>query len=1166
MHFPATHLRQFCAFLLASILWLGVSWHAAQGQVLITEFMAANVRTLADRDREYADWIELFNPGSAAASLEGWFLTDDRKQLDKWKFPAVTLGPGEYLVVFASKKDRRVAGADMHTNFKLDAGRGYLALVKPDGTGVASQFEYPRQVAGASYGVPMAEQPTRVISSALPKRFHVPTADVGMKWAAAEFDDAAWPEAGGAIAFGADGSAALRERMLNKSASAYVRVPFDLKDTALDSLKLRMRADDGFVAYLNGREVARTNAPARPAWNSTAPAARAAGGAPVVMTEQFYGAGAKFVTSQLDPSTTPKAFPEDAVGAGGLRLLNGRLDNQVNGVTFPQAVPGLFETIVADFDFRWKTSGEGTERVAFLLIPVGQYGASGPGVDLATVRDQKDAKFPGVLAVQLLHNPVGSQKALTVYWDRAKVTSVDLPSNLFGQRMFHHAQIRIARAGQGTLLSVVLTSDVRGPAKTVHAALSPTLISGLQPFQPRVQFVARAGSLDQTLDLAEVRVEFQGAGAQRADEFDLSGFLNVLRPGRNVLAIHGLNHSATDPTFRIEPELIAGSSAVKSRESTYFATPTPRAANRAGTARLAPPPVFSRRGGVIKEPVTLELSAASGTVRYTLDGSEPSANAEAYSQPITLTGSTLVRARTFAPDAQPSATSAETFTVLDETATAFRSNLPLLILNPFGQHISQGGRTPASVQLIEPDKGGMTTLAGKMDYEGRGTLNVRGFSTLRQPKNSLTLRLVDENNDKTKVSLLGLPKESDWVLYAPYVDKTLMRDALAYELSNDMGRYAPRTRFVEVFIDRSGGKLSRRDYMGVYVLVEKIKRGKGRVDIAELSASDTGEPAITGGYIFKRDHSDRYEPSFRTSRGNQFFYVEPDPKEMSREQMTWLSRYMGRFEQALYGEEFRSPSKGYAAFLDVDAFIDQHWLIEMSKNIDGFRYSAFLYKDRGGKLVTGPAWDWNLSFGNANYYDASDPSGWYTEQLRDSEICWFRRLSEDPEFMQRTIDRWGELRRSVFSSTRILARVDEIAAQLNEAQGRNFSRWPVLGRRVHPNDYVGDTYEDEVKWMKQWIQKRLAWIDSQFPAPPVVTQADGNTTLRAASGKVYFTLDGSDPRSPGGGVSPKAQVYSAPIPSSTSAKLAARAQQRNGWSAPVSVRATDATRSKAQGK
>ena len=1162
MHYPAKIRRSIYTLLMAAFAIGGGSLTAvAQDRVVITEFMAANVRTLADRDREHSDWIELCNAGAAAANLDGWFLTDDRAELKKWRFPATTMAPGEYLVVFASKKDRRVAGAELHTNFKLDADRGYLALVKPDGSTIASEFapQYPPQIAGASYGIEMADRPAVIFTAATPKRVFVPTADIGMGWAAAEFDDSKWLTVAGSVGFrngrneAASEGADLQGRMLNKASSAYVRVPFDLADASLETLRLKVRSDDGFVAYLNGWEVARTNAPAKPKWNSTATAGRVIG-APALLTETFDMGSTNYVFGQVDVATRPKLFWSDTNNANAfLRLLNGRQTNQVNGVAFPQKAPGLFDTVIADFDFRWKAGGQGTERLAFLLIPVGQYGATGPGVELATLREQKDPKFPGTLAVQLLHNAGDGQKALTVHWDRVKRLSKDLPGGLFGQRLFHHAQVRLKHTEQGAVISVTLTSDAYGPSKQVVAVVSDVLIPGLQPYQTRVQLVARAGDRDQTVDIDNLRVEFQRAGTGAADEFDLAPHLSALRPGKNVLAIHGLNQSAGDSSFLVEPELVAGYSAVRSKEARYFATPTPRAGNRDGLRKLSPPPVFSKRGGAFTEPVKLELTSASGIVRYTLDGSEPTLNSATYAEPITLTGSTLVRAKTFAPEALPSATTTETFTFLDESAASFSSNLPLLILNPFGQYISEDNRSAVSVRFIDADKKAPTTLLGPVSHDGRASVNVRGFSTRHQPKRSLTIRLLDENGDKTKAGLLGMPKESDWVLYAPYADKTLMRDVLAYELSNLMGRYAPRTRFVEVFMDRSGGKLSQRDYAGVYVLVEKIKRGKSRVNITEMSASDTGEPNITGGFIFKRDHSERYEKSFPTSRGNHFYYVDPDPEEMSREQMNWISRYMSRFEQALYGPDFRDPARGYAAYLDVDAFIDQHWLIEMSKNIDGFRYSAFLHKDRGGKLNVGPAWDWNLSFGNANYYDGSDPTGWYTPQLRESEICWFRRLNEDPEFEQRAIDRWGELRRSVLSTQRVLGRVDELAAQLNEAQVRNFRKWPIMGRRVHPNDYVGDTYEEEVKWMKQWIQKRLTWMDAQFVATPVVTEANGSVTFRAASGKVFYTQDGTDPRLPGGGVSPKAQAYSSPIAMKPGATLMVRAQHRSGWSSPVKL-------------
>src|SRR5207253_9481016 len=142
-----------------------------------------------------------------------------------------------------------------------------------------------------------------------------------------------------------------------------------------------------------------------------------------------------------------------------------------------------------------------------------------------------------------------------------------------------------------------------------------------------------------------------------------------------------------------------------------------------------------------------------------------------------------------------------------------------------------------------------STLAGPADFDGRGDLNVRGHTSLRYPKHSYHFKSRDDEKNALKVPIFGFPKDSDWVLYAPYSDKTLMRDVLGYELSNQMGRYAARTKFLEVFLNVNGGKLSRRDYLGVYVFEEKIKRSKHRVDIEKLGPNDNTEPNVTGGYI-----------------------------------------------------------------------------------------------------------------------------------------------------------------------------------------------------------------------------------------------------------------------------------------------------------------------------
>jgi hypothetical protein len=414
----------------------------------------------------------------------------------------------------------------------------------------------------------------------------------------------------------------------------------------------------------------------------------------------------------------------------------------------------------------------------------------------------------------------------------------------------------------------------------------------------------------------------------------------------------------------------------------------------------------------------------------------------------------------------------------DTPAAEFKSNLPIVIFDMNGGGSRHEDGMLIRAKFINTDNG-RATMSGKADFDGLAAIRTRGHSTRDLPKRSYTLHTMDASTNQTKVPLLGLPAEEDWVMYAPFEDKTMMRDVLAYELARRMGHYAPRTRYVELFIKRSGKEISMRDYHGVYVLVERIKRGKNRVNVEKLEPENNAEPEISGGYIVKRDHGEGDGNRFTSRRGGPFFFVSPRNRNITAEQKRWIRGYFNKFEEALYGDDFADPEKGYAAYLDVDAFIDHHWLIELSKNVDGFRYSSYLTKDRGGKIKAGPAWDWNRAFGNANYYSGGQTKGWYWGVLRPNEISWHHRLREDSAYVRRSAARWQELRKSVFEQKKINALIDQIAAQLEEAQKRNYERWPILGQHVSSNYYVGDSYEEEVEWLKKWIEGRIAWIDKQ---------------------------------------------------------------------------------------
>jgi hypothetical protein len=190
---------------------------------------------------------------------------------------------------------------------------------------------------------------------------------------------------------------------------------------------------------------------------------------------------------------------------------------------------------------------------------------------------------------------------------------------------------------------------------------------------------------------------------------------------------------------------------------------------------------------------------------------------------------------------------------------------------------------------------------------------------------------------------------------------------------------------------------------------------------------------------------------------------------------------MTAFETALQGEDFADEQEGYRAHIDVSSFIDFMIVQELSRNVDAYRLSTFFYKDRnsnGGKLSVGPLWDFNLAFGNADYMGASDFVGWAFN--RDTPV-WWARFQQDPKFNNEARCRWEELRASALSDAAIATLIEGYAELLEEAQKRNFNRWPILGEYVWPNNFVGETYAAELEYLKAWVQSRISWLDANFP-------------------------------------------------------------------------------------
>lgn len=425
------------------------------------------------------------------------------------------------------------------------------------------------------------------------------------------------------------------------------------------------------------------------------------------------------------------------------------------------------------------------------------------------------------------------------------------------------------------------------------------------------------------------------------------------------------------------------------------------------------------------------------------------------------------------------------------------SNLPIVIINTNGGEIVDDPKIVVDLAIIDKGNGERNSVTDPHNiYDGKAGIEIRGSSSQMFPKKQYGFELRKANGeDDQDVSLLGLPKEADWILFAPYNDKTLMRDVLAYQLGRSMGNYASRSRYCELVLNG--------EYMGVYVLLEKIKRGKNRVDIAKLEETEISGDDLTGGYILKIDKTtggdeggwySSHPPLGRSGSQNTYFQYEyPKGSDIVSEQKAYIKNYVNQFENVLAGTNYKDPVEGWTKYADMNSFIDYFLMNELTKNADAYRLSTFMYKKKdsdGGKLFLGPIWDFNLGFGNVNYCTQGDPEGLV---INFNSICgddgwlvpfWWNKLWKDEAFRTAVTTRWNTLRENEFNEDTILGKVDSIAGLLDEAQQRNFTKWPVIGEYVWPNyAYDFDSYDEEVEWLQDWIEDRLDYLDGVFNAP-----------------------------------------------------------------------------------
>jgi hypothetical protein len=438
------------------------------------------------------------------------------------------------------------------------------------------------------------------------------------------------------------------------------------------------------------------------------------------------------------------------------------------------------------------------------------------------------------------------------------------------------------------------------------------------------------------------------------------------------------------------------------------------------------------------------------------------------------------------------------------------SNLPIILIDTEKKTIQDSARIPARMEVKYNADGSRNSIDQADDFSGRISIEIRGSSSAWFDKKSYGFETQDENGDNLNVPLLGLPAENDWILYGPYSDKSLLRNAITFYLAKKMGGYASRFTYCELVING--------EYQGLYILMEKIKRDKNRVDIAELTPEVTEGEDLTGGYIIKVD---KLEGNFRgwTSPANPSFggaspiffqYVYPKHEIITPVQEQYIQKYILDFENALNSTNFRDSEKGYLPFVDELSFVDMFIINELTKNIDCYRFSTFMYKDKNGPLTMGPIWDYNLGYGNVDYGSerAMYTDGWmYNES--GGRMYWWLRMMQNYKFKILLSDRWFELRHGAFSTQNVNATLDSLLIHIDEAQRRNFQRWPVLGTYLWPNFFVGKTFQEEIDFLRNWMTDRLQWMDKNMPYPDITQvrqQNEYSPQLSVATPNPFTTL------------------------------------------------------------
>lgn len=380
------------------------------------------------------------------------------------------------------------------------------------------------------------------------------------------------------------------------------------------------------------------------------------------------------------------------------------------------------------------------------------------------------------------------------------------------------------------------------------------------------------------------------------------------------------------------------------------------------------------------------------------------------------------------------------------------------------------------------------------NYDGKIGIEIRGNYSASLPQKPYTMRLQDPFGNQVDSSIIGMPAEHDWLLIANYNDKSFARNVIPYQVFDEIGHYAPRRKLVDVVIND--------EYKGIYLLTEKIKKDNHRVDVADLYPWEIGYPDVTGGYILKFDYWNstnswqlNYSPIDHPTYTVHMVYVYPKPDVIVAPQQGYIQNYIDQFETALYGPNFADPINGFRKYISVRSWLDYFIVNEVARNGDGFKKSYYFNKEKDpttgvfGKLKAGPVWDFDWAWKDMwdCMYNTTDGSNWaYLVNDCNPDVKspgWYVRMFQDTVFQNEMRCRYEDLRRNYLSEAYLHGIVDSVAAEVDESQVWHYQTWGNMGVATGTPEVPApsQSYAEEVQRLKDWIDRRLLWLDDNMP-------------------------------------------------------------------------------------